>query len=263
MILGTACSKKSTTKEKKDKKETPAPIDPGNQSPSNPHWTSGGSAQLIQTNGVHSAALEDLADAMGLDTNSVTDLQVNLRVRKIVSGGQKLFSGDLKVGWKNVIGNSSFYQEVTSFASNDAYSAQHNKWVTHNGDGYIKMFFEFTHGAFIFIGKVENDLDKLEGKVFVHLFDYARCSYPGTYPWYGCGAPPITIPQNPPRHCWTIYYYSSTYGYNVYDCRDFIVGSGSSATVNTAAHEEPNFGRYEELGIFQTLKMTDAGLEFP
>ncbi|MCB0392991.1 MAG: hypothetical protein KDD25_00435 [Bdellovibrionales bacterium] len=262
--LGTACAKKSSKSGGGDKKKS-SPTSPGGggSGSTTPHWSSGASATLFQTNGSQTGALEDLADIMGLDTNTIEDLQVNLEVEKIVSNGQDLYSGDIRIGWKSRYGNSTYFQEVTAFASNDAFSAKYNKWVAHAPDDYIKLFFEFTHGSMIFVGKIDNDLDLLSGRVYVHFHDYDRCSYPGTWPWIGCGAPPITIPQNPPRHCWTIYYYSPTYGYNVYDCRDYIQGSGSNATVNTAVSVYPNFGRYQEIGRFETLVMTDSGLDYP
>ncbi len=261
LSLGTACSKKST-KVGKDKDKPTAPSGPdggGNQNPGG-YWNSGGSAELTQM-GSERFAFEDMADLFQLDSSSVSDVFVNISVNKVSGTSADLYAGELKIGWTNNYGSSSYYQEVYSRTLSNIPSAQFNHWVTHGPENYIKMFFESDKGAIIVVARITDDLGKISGKVFFKPFDYDRCNPANTWPFECSQTPPIY--DSLQMHCWRLYYYSNDYGYSLYDCRDFLVGSGANVYIDTSSSVDPNGARTVLIGTFENLTMTDAGVDFP
>ena len=260
MVFGTGCSKmKSKVGPQIGSPQAPKIGTTNNPSSNNDHWDFGATAALIQTSSAHAATLDDLALYAGFDTNDVQGLALNLDVQAVYNStaNQFQYGGTLKLGYTNRIGTRYTFHELEGDVGTDLYSTQFNHWVQHGYEDYIKMFFETQIGAFLLVGKIDDDLGLLSGRLYFKRHEFERCSYSQTYPWYGCGSPPITFNQDPPRNCWTITRYT-----NVYDCRTFIT-SGSSSLPDTSMSIYPNLGRYEEIGRFENLSMNEAGLYYP
>lgn len=238
-----------------------------------PNWEDGGTTQLTQARG-----FEDFADFMGLDTDSISHLQVNLLLEQVGEDSKPLYGGDIIIGFYN---SYSGFQEVTGEASTTASKIPYNHWVIHDKDNnshidkdehYLKLFFELYGGAMILVANIQNDADELSGVLFFRKHDYKRCSATNTWPHNGCGQAPYFNGYGGKGHCWEFPFAEARSYYehsgNLYDCRAFTVGSGVSMRVDTKSSIYPTdsntyVGSYERIGTFSGLGPNAAGVTLP
>lgn len=240
------------------------------------NWTEGATTQLTKTN-----AFEDFADMEGLETDSISDLQVNILVSDVGTGSNSLYGGDIYIGFSN---RYEGFQETSGVASENPRKIPYNRWVTHdrNRDGrididehYLKLFFEFRYGAMIVVVNINGDNNDLNGVLFYRKHDYARCSPTQTQP-LSCRSSVPPFQQDASKiHCWEYphipakeYYDLAEFNYNMFDCRAFLVGQGVGTRVDITSSLYPDnsntlVGSYKRIGRFEALNPVDAGITIP
>ena len=237
-----------------------------------PHWEDGATTQLTQERG-----FEDFADFIGLDTDSISHLQVNLLMEQLGESPKFLYGGELIIGFYN---GYSGLQEAVGEAATTASKIPYNHWVIHDRDKnghidkdehYLKLFFELYGGAMILVANIQNDAEELSGVLFFRKHDYSRCSATNTWPHNGCGQAPY-FGNNGGGHCWGFpFAYPETYyehSGSLFDCRAFTVGTGVNMKVDTRSSIYPTdsntyVGSYERVATFAGLSPHAAGVNLP
>ena len=219
---------------------------------------------------------QQLADKANLSTNSVDAIFLNLDITPVVedqSVGEQRFSGALSIGYHDDDSQwgRAFQEVIASTFEGDATAAQYNRWVQHGNEHYLKLFFEFGAwvpylGALVFVGRVVNDLDEMEGRLYYLQPDYSRCDPANTHPWPGC-KPPVD------KHCWEITYLSRNYRSNWADCRTFLVLTGETKKMENIVRVDPASSiwpsrttrtqSYQILGRFSELVISDTEIDIP